>query len=117
MGNSRGGYRIGAGRKKGSKNKWTIAKETLSEVIDPNNPEKIIGAVHSRGHVLLTEMERIATDPTQPVAARIMAARTALPFLLARPMPDGSANSLGFDLVETLQQRRRYLCEIHASSE
>ena len=33
---------------------------------------------------MLMEMERIALDPTQPVAARIMAARTALPFMLPK---------------------------------
>lgn len=81
---NRGGYRPGAGRKAGSKNKTTIAREAVGEVLGVDDSETLDAAVHRRGHALLQEMERIVLDPTQPVAARIMAAKTALPFMLAR---------------------------------
>ena len=77
-----GGRRSGAGRKPGSKNKTTIAREVVAEVIDAPDPQKIEAAVHARGHRLLLELERIAFDPDQPIAARIVAAKAALPFLL-----------------------------------
>lgn len=80
-----GGQRPGAGRPKGSKNKMTIAKEAVAEILDIDSSETLESAIHKRGHTLLIEMERIAIDPTQPIAARIMAARVALPFLLHRP--------------------------------
>ena len=64
---NRGGRRRGAGRPKGSKNKSTIAKEALAEILDVDDPMMLAGAIHQRGHTLLIEMERIACDPTQPV--------------------------------------------------
>lgn len=91
MGDQRGGKREGAGRKKGSKNKTTIAREVIGEIIDAPDPMKLASAIHQRGHALLLELERIALDPTQPIAARIMAARTALPFMLPKlPEPKDS---------------------------
>ncbi len=98
MGDQKGGKREGAGRKKGSKNKTTIAREVIGEIIDAPDPMKLASAIHQRGHTMLLELERIALDPTQPVAARIMAARTALPFMLPKlPEPKnevGNANDL-----------------------
>lgn len=84
MSNNRGGRRPGAGRPKGSKNKMTIVREAVAEVLDVPDPQKMASAIHERGHQLLLEMERIAKDPSEPIAARIMAARTALPFLLPK---------------------------------
>ena len=105
-----GGYRAGAGRRRGSKNKETIAKEAVAEILDIDDPHMLEAAIHRRGHTLLTEMERIACDPTQPVGARIMAARTALPFLLSRQTaPSKVADGFGRDTVELIEQRRNQL--------
>ena len=82
----------GRGRPKGSKNKVTIAREAVAEVLGAPSPEHIEAEIHKRGHALLTELERITLDPTQPVAARILAAKVALPFLLAKPQADKSRN-------------------------
>ena len=84
MGNEHGGYREGAGRKAGSKNKMTLGREAVAEIIEAPDPKKLSAAVHQRGHAMLLELERIVLDPTQPIAARIMAARTALPFMLPK---------------------------------
>jgi hypothetical protein len=84
MGNEHGGYREGAGRKHGSKNKMTIGREAVAEIIEAPDPKKLSAAIHQRGHAMLLELERIVLDPTQPIAARIMAARTALPFMLPK---------------------------------
>ena len=74
------------------------------------DPHMLEAAIHRRGHTLLTEMERIACDPTQPVGARIMAARTALPFLLSRQTaPSKVADGFGRDTVELIEQRRNQL--------
>jgi hypothetical protein len=106
MGDQRGGKREGAGRKKGSKNKTTIAREVIGEIIDAPDPMKLASAIHQRGHAMLLELERIALDPTQPVAARIMAARTALPFMLPKlPEPKESGMEQS-ELVRRLQQGR-----------
>lgn len=70
-----------AGRK-GSKNKLTLARHAVAEVLDAPSEVDLTKAVHQRGHSLLIELEKIAMDPSQPVAARIVAAKTALPFLL-----------------------------------
>ncbi len=112
---NRGGRRRGAGRPKGSKNKSTIAKEALAEILDVDDPMMLAGAIHQRGHTLLAEMERIACDPTQPVGARIMAARTALPFLLPRrtAKPNDQAEFTE-DLVEVMRQRRNQLADLRA---
>ena len=112
---NRGGARRGAGRPKGSKNKSTIAKEAIAEILDVDDPYMLAGAIHQRGHTLLAEMERIACDPSQPVGVRIMAARTALPFLLprrtAKPNDD---TGFGEDLIETMRQRRNQLANLRA---
>ena len=115
MGDQRGGKRKGSGRKKGSKNKITIAREVIGEIIDAPDPMKLASAIHQRGHAMLLELERIALDPTQPVAARIMAARTALPFMLPKlPEPKGSGIETD-ELVRRLQAGREkyaaYICE------
>ena len=106
MGDQHGGKREGAGRKKGSKNKMTIAREVVAEIIEAPDPTKLAAAIHQRGYMLLLEMERIALDPSQPLAARIMAAKTALPFMLPKQAdhrPDGQGPG---DLVERLQAGR-----------
>lgn len=111
MSDNRGGTRPGAGRPKGSKNKMTIAKEAVAEILDVDDADQLHSAVHRRGHQLLAELERIALDPTQPVAARIMAAKTALPFLLPKTVEIGAAGSRlsGEDLVLRLREgRQRY---------
>ena len=110
---NRGGHRPGAGRKKGSLNKTTIALQSAVEVLDVDDGETLEAAIHRRGHSLLLEMERIAHDPTQPVAARIVAAKTALPFLLPKraepPQPKGGTAS--DDVVRTLQAARDRLAK------
>ena len=113
MGTQKGGYRPGAGRPKGSKNKMTIAREAVAEVLDLEDAQMLESAVHRRGHALLTEMERIATDPTQPAGMRIMAARTALPFLLHRPRAPNVDSGFGEQLIALLQQRRGQLARMH----
>ena len=106
MGDQRGGKRKGSGRKKGSKNKTTIAREVIGEIIDAPDPMKLASAIHQRGHTMLLELERIALDPTQPVAARIMAARTALPFMLPKlSEPKFELNNPN-DLAQRLQAGR-----------
>ena len=106
MGDQHGGKREGAGRKKGSKNKTTIAREVIGEIIDAPDPMKLASAIHQRGHGMLLELERIVLDPTQPVAARIMAARTALPFMLPKlPEPKSELGDPG-ELVRRLQVGR-----------
>lgn len=103
-----GGYRPGAGRPKGAKNKTTIAKEAVAEILDVDDADRLQSAIHKRGHQLLIELERITLDPTQPVAARIMAAKIALPFLLPKQV-DFSGAAAGFggeELVKRLQDGR-----------
>jgi hypothetical protein len=60
-------------------------------------------------------MERIAIDPEQPIAARIMAAKVALPFLLQRrettERRDTAAES-SVDLIGLLQARRDQLARM-----
>jgi hypothetical protein len=106
MGDQHGGRRKGAGRKKGSKNKTTIAREVIGEIINAPDPTKLASAIHQRGNVLLLEMERIALDPTQPIAARIMAARTALPFMLPKVQEQNAASTGPNDLIKRLQAGR-----------
>jgi hypothetical protein len=104
-----GGRRPGAGRPKGSKNKMTIAREAIAEVLDIDDARSLGSEVHKRGHTLLAEMERIAYDVTQPVGARIMAAKTILPFMLPKREIQSQDTDRGQELVELLQQRRRQL--------
>lgn len=80
----RGGSRPGAGRKKGSKNKMTLARESVAEILDAPDTRSLTAHIHQRGHELITELEEIVFDKSQPTAVRIMAARTALPFLLPK---------------------------------
>jgi hypothetical protein len=113
MGDQHGGRRKGAGRKKGSKNKTTIAREVIGEIIDAPDPMKLASAIHQRGHALLLELERIALDPTQPVAARIMAARTALPFMLPK-RPELKNDSVNHDdLVRRIHEGRKRAALAH----
>ncbi len=106
MSDQHGGKREGAGRKKGSKNKTTIAREVIGEIIDAPDAMKLASAIHQRGHAMLLELERIVLDPTQPVAARIMAARTALPFMLPKLPELKFERGNPDDLVRRLQAGR-----------
>lgn len=108
-----GGQRPGAGRPKGSKNKSTIAKQAVAEILDIDRSETLEGAVHKRGHTLLMEMERIAIDPTQPIAARIMAARVALPFLLHRSENNSQDAGTRQEILARLQAGRARVAELH----
>ncbi len=111
-----GGQRPGAGRPKGSKNKSTIAKQAVAEILDIDRSETLEGAVHKRGHTLLMEMERIAIDPTQPIAARIMAARVALPFLLPRSENNNQDAGASQEILARLQAGRARVAELHPAS-
>ena len=51
-----GGKREGAGRKNGSKNKVTVAREAIAEVLDAPDPMKLAAAIHQRGYKMLLEM-------------------------------------------------------------
>ena len=106
-----GGRRPGAGRPKGSKNKTTIARAAVAEILDVDERDTLDAAVHKRGHSLLLEMERIAHDPTQPLAARITAARVALPFLLPRREVEPEAEDKSQGFIELIQKRRQQLHE------
>jgi len=68
--------------------------------------EHLEAEIHKRGHALLTELERITLDVRQPVAARILAAKVALPFLLPKPQADKSQYDAPDDLANILNQRR-----------
>ena len=106
MGDNRGGKREGAGRKTGSKNKVTVAREAIAEVLDAPDPMKLAAAIHQRGYKMLLEMERIVLDPTQPVAARIMAAKVVLPFMLPKLQEPKTVPQVNDDLVRRLQEGR-----------
>jgi len=54
---------------KGSKNKVTVAREAIAEVLDAPAPINLSATIHQRGYTMLLEMERIVLDPTQPSAA------------------------------------------------
>ena len=113
MGDQHGGRREGAGRKKGSKNKTTIAREAIAEIINAPDPMKLASAIHERGHKLPAELERITLDPTQPVAARIMAARTALPFMLPKRLEPNN-NGVDHDkLIGRIQEGRKRAALAH----
>jgi hypothetical protein len=111
MGNSCGGKREGAGRKKGSKNKVTVAREAIAEVLDAPDPMKLTAAIHQRGYKMLLEMERIVLDPTQPVAARIMAAKVVLPFMLPKPQEPRAAHQGNDEITRRLQEGRARVAE------
>ena len=114
-----GGYRPGAGRPKGSKNKATIAKAAVAEILNVDDADQLHSAIHRRGHKLLLELDNIALDPTQPVAARIIAAKAALPFLLPRKVEVGSAcgSFSGEDLVQRLNAGRARYALAHSEDE
>ncbi|MGG7643903.1 hypothetical protein ACQ5SP_03725 [Rhodovulum sp. YNF3179] len=101
-----GGKRQGAGRKKGSRNKTTIARMSAAEVLGVEDVDVLEQEVHRRGHSLLLEMERLVLDPTQPVGVRIMAARTALPFLLPRREAPQDGAPMSDDLLTALEAGR-----------
>jgi hypothetical protein len=73
-------------------------------------------AVRKRGHQLLVEMERIVFDATQPIGARIMAAKVAPPFML--PKREGAPKTERPDggMIELLQQRRTQLSELQTGA-
>lgn len=113
MAGNRGGRREGAGRKPGSKNKKTIAKEAVADVVEVDNPHRLEQAIHERGHRLLVEMEKIALDPTQPVAARIMAAKVAMPFLLPKQAePQAAIGMTHSELVERINRGREMAAQL-----
>jgi hypothetical protein len=107
-----GGKREGAGRKKGSLNKSTIARMSAAEVLGVEEGDLVAEVIHRRGHALLLEMERVVLDPTQPIGVRIMAAKTALPFLLPRRETAAGQDTLAPDLLEALEKGR---ARLHAS--
>lgn len=102
----RGGSRPGAGRKRGSRNKVTIAKAAIAEELKVDEGQILEHAIHARGHRLLLELERIALDPLQPETVRIVAAKTALPFLMAREAPSQRDDSQAYDLVQRIMDGR-----------
>jgi hypothetical protein len=104
-----GGARPGSGRPKGSKNKLTLAKQAVAEVLDAPTDTDLTQAVHQRGHKLLNELEKIAMDPSQPVAARIVAAKTALPFLLPKCAQEQQNDDREFaaSLIKRLHEGRQ----------
>ena len=107
MGDQHGGRREGAGRRKGSKNKATVAREAIAEVLDAPDPMKLTAAVHERGYKLLLEMEQIVLDPTQPVAARIMAAKTVLPFMLPKQSDANHGGTINEEVERLLKLERK----------
>lgn len=106
-----GGRRPGAGRPVGSKNRTTLARAAVAEVLDVRDADRISQEVHKRGHQLLLELERITLDPTQPIAARIMAAKVTLPFLLPKTVSpvEGSTDDQDRILRAIYSGRRRLL--------
>jgi hypothetical protein len=105
-----GGKRPGAGRPKGSKNKTTVAREAVAEVLGVDDTATLDAAIHQRGHALLQELERIVLDPTFSPSERIVAAKVALPFLL--PKMDVVAQGAeeaeqADDFIELIRQRRQ----------
>ena len=111
-----GGQRPGAGRPKGSKNKTTIAREVVAEILDVDDARMLAEAVHKRGHRLLAEMEQIACDVTQPIGARIMAAKVVLPFMLPKREMAPKTEGLDDGMIKLLQQRRTQLSELHRAA-
>ena len=55
---------------------------------------------------MLPEMERIVLDPTQPVAARIMAAKVVLPFMLPK-LPEPRTAPQDNDQISHILQEGR----------
>ncbi len=103
-----GGARPGSGRPKGSRNKLTLAKQVVAEVLDVSSERDIAKSIHSRGHQLLAELETLALDRSQPAAVRIVAAKSALPFLLPKCVEDKNSDADAFaaSLIEQLHEGR-----------
>ena len=111
----RGGRRPGAGRPKGSKNKLTVAREAVAEVFGVGNSEKLMSEIHSRGHNMLLELERIALDPSHPMPTRLMAAKILLPFMLPKQHVHMSVGPSSEDLIERLQEGRARAAQLARS--
>ena len=75
-------------------------------MLDAPDPMKLAAAIHQRGYKMLLEMERIVLDPTQPVAARIMAAKVVLPFMLPKLQEPRTAPQDNDEIVRRLQEGR-----------
>ena len=106
MANERGGKRRGAGRPRGSKNKMTIAQETVAKALDVKETAWLTSDIHRRGHTMLIELERLALDPREPIAARIMAIKVALPFMLPKQHQIKSTDAVPDDLVRRIHAGR-----------
>jgi hypothetical protein len=65
---------------------------------------------------MLLEMERIVLDPTQPVAAGIMAAKVVLPFMLPKPQEPRTVPYDNDEIVRRLQEGRARVAEIPSSA-
>lgn len=83
----------------------------MAKILDVNARDTLDAAVHKRGHSLLLEMERIAHDPTQPLAARITAARVALPVLLSKREVEVEEHNWDH-FVQLIQERRHQLSAV-----
>lgn len=109
MASKRGGRRPGAGRPKGSKNKMTLARQAVADVIGADETQRLDREIHARGHQMLVELERIALDPTQAVPARLMAAKIALPFMLPKCASENAQNGPPGDLADRILAARQRL--------
>ncbi len=108
MSDNRGGKRDGAGRRKGSKNKATVAREAIAEVLEAPDPMNLTAAIHELGYkLLLLEMEQIVLNPSQPVAARIMAAKTVLPFMLPKLSDTNHGGTINEEVERLLKLERK----------
>ena len=94
----------------------TIAREAVAEILDVDDQDMLSTEIHRRGHRLLIEMERIALDPTQPVAIRIMATRTALPFLISKSVAAPAESAFNRDLVRMLEEGRQRVSSMRLRS-
>jgi hypothetical protein len=74
---------------------------------------KLASAIHQRGHAMLLELEHIVLDPTQPIAARIMAARTALPFMLPKLQEPSNNAGNADELVRRILEGRKRVALAH----
>mgnify|MGYP002805376810 FL=1 len=83
-----------------------MACEAIAEVLDAPAPMNLTAAIHQRGYKMLLEMERIVLDPTQPVAARIMAAKVVLPFMLPKLSEPRTTPQGNDEFVRRLQEWR-----------
>ena len=107
MADGHGGKRPGAGRKRGSCNKSTIARQMVAKELDVPDPNKIEVAVHSRGERLLMALEQIALDEAQSVGIRIAAAKAALPFLMPKLTENIHDVRRNEEIIRAIQEGRR----------